>query len=80
MTEFWMELRPVDGYLVKADGVITEFDRKVITKLYQPLMGAASLSLYLSLLEEIEETRLWSKEKPHSQLLSALGLSLKAFF
>ncbi|WP_167629532.1 replication initiation and membrane attachment family protein [Listeria valentina] len=80
MTEFWMELRPVDGYKVKAEGVITEFDRKVLLKLYQPLMGANALSLYFSLLEEVEENKLWSKAKPHSQLLTSLGISLKAFF
>lgn len=75
-----MELRPVDGYKVKTDGIITEFNRKVLLKLYQPLMGAHALSLYFSLLEEVEENKLWSKAKPHSQLLTTLGISLQAFF
>ncbi|WP_088808889.1 MULTISPECIES: replication initiation and membrane attachment family protein [unclassified Listeria] len=80
MSEFWMELRPVDAYRVKMNGVITHFDQKVATMLYQPLMGANCLAIYQTLLAEVEENRLWSKEHAHTQLLNMLSLSLKDFF
>lgn len=75
-----MELRPVDAYRVKMNGVITSFDQKVATMLYQPLMGANCLAVYQTLLAEVEENRLWSKEHAHTQLLNMLSLSLKDFF
>ncbi|EIA21368.1 replication initiation and membrane attachment family protein [Listeria fleischmannii] len=80
MSEFWMELRPVDAYRVKMNGIVTQFDQKVATMLYQPLMGADCLAVYQTLLTEIEENRLWSAEHAHTQLLNLLSLSLKDFF
>ncbi|MBC1516144.1 replication initiation and membrane attachment family protein [Listeria immobilis] len=80
MTEFWMELQAVDSYQVKASGILTGADRKIITMLYQPLMGAECLALYQTLFTEVEENRLWSKAHSHVQLLNMLDISLKALF
>lgn len=51
-----MELQAVDSYQVKASGILTGADRKIITMLYQPLMGAECLALYQTLFTEVEET------------------------
>ncbi|MBF2472415.1 replication initiation and membrane attachment family protein [Listeria welshimeri] len=80
MTEFWMELQAVDSYQVKASGILTGADRKIITMLYQPLMGAECLALYQTLFTEVEENRLWSEAHSHVQLLNMLDISLKALF
>lgn len=75
-----MELQAVDSYQVKASGILTGADRKIITMLYQPLMGAECLALYQTLFTEVEENRLWSKAHSHVQLLNMLDISLKALF
>ncbi|MBK3914341.1 replication initiation and membrane attachment family protein [Listeria ivanovii] len=80
MTEFWMELQAVDSYQVKASGILTGADRKIMTMLYQPLMGAECLALYQTLFTEVEENRLWSEAHSHVQLLNMLDISLKALF
>ncbi|MBC6309452.1 helicase DnaB [Listeria sp. FSL L7-1582] len=80
MAEFWMELQPVDSYQVKANGVLSEKDRKIMTFLYQPLMGAECLALYDTLVTEVEENRLWSESHSHTQLLNLLGISLANLF
>lgn len=75
-----MELQAVDSYQVKASGILTGADRKIITILYQPLMGAECLALYQTLFTEVEENRLWSEAHSHVQLLNMLDISLKALF
>lgn len=80
LTEFWMELQAVDSYQVKASGILTGADRKIMTMLYQPLMGAECLALYQTLFTEVEENRLWSEAHSHVQLLNMLDISLKALF
>ncbi|WP_163653307.1 replication initiation and membrane attachment family protein [Listeria sp. PSOL-1] len=80
MTEFWMELKPLDSYQVKSNGVLSSYDYKVITMLYQPLMGSNCLALYQTLATEIEENRLWSEAHTHTQLLNLLNIGLKDFF
>lgn len=75
-----MELQPVDSYEVKANGVLSEKDRKIMTFLYQPLMGAECLALYDTLVTEVEENRLWSENHSHTQLLNLLGISLSSLF
>lgn len=75
-----MELQAVDSYQVKASGILTGADRKIITMLYQPLMGAECLALYQTLFTEVEENRLWSEAHSHVHLLNMLDISLKALF
>ncbi|KHF28793.1 Replication initiation and membrane attachment protein [Anoxybacillus sp. BCO1] len=40
----WKELIAVDRYIVHAKGILSELDRKVLTLLYQPLIGAQAYS------------------------------------
>ncbi|WP_377888215.1 replication initiation and membrane attachment family protein [Alkalihalobacillus sp. R86527] len=45
----WKELLPVDTFQVEAAGLLHEYDRKILTLLYQPLIGAEAYSLYMTL-------------------------------
>lgn len=49
MAASWKYLLPTDTFIVKVNGIIQEFDEKVLTLLYQPIMGASAYSLYLTL-------------------------------
>ncbi|UOY94264.1 replication initiation and membrane attachment family protein [Ectobacillus sp. JY-23] len=69
----WMELLPVDRYKVCAAGLLHAYDRKVLTMLYQPLIGARAFSLYMTLWCEVEQG---AKEAGHHMLMVSTGMQL----
>jgi replication initiation and membrane attachment protein len=77
MAQHWQELIPIDRYLVTSNGLLHEYDRKVLTFLYQPLIGSTCLSLYMTLWAELEENRLWSESSTHHLLMNLLSVNLK---
>lgn len=76
MSHLWREILPIDPYYVVTSGILHEYDRKIITLLYQPLIGSIPFSLYMTLWAQVEENRLWSSDSTHHQLMSFMGLSL----
>ncbi|MED3564313.1 Replication initiation and membrane attachment protein, partial [Bacillus xiapuensis] len=80
MAQHWQELIPIDRYIVAANGLLHEYDRKVLTFLYQPLIGSTCFSLYMTLWAELEENRLWSEPSSHHLLMNLLGLNLKDIY
>jgi replication initiation and membrane attachment protein len=80
MAQHWQELIPIDRYLVTSNGLLHEYDRKVLTFLYQPLIGSACLSLYMTLWAELEENRLWSESSTHHLLMNLLSVNLKDIY
>lgn len=80
MKQYWNEVQPVDRFTVTMNGMLHHFDQKVITFLYQPLIGAICTSLYHTLWHAVEENRLWSEEWNHYQLMNMLGLNLNEIF
>ena len=61
MSIHWQELLPADQYKVSSAGLLHDYDRKVVTRLYQPLIGPICFSLYMTFWSELEENRLWSE-------------------
>jgi replication initiation and membrane attachment protein len=80
MVQHWQELLPIDRYVVASNGLLHEYDRKVLTFLYQPLIGTTSLSLYMTLWAELEENRLWSEPSSHHRLMILMDLNLKEIY
>ena len=76
MSMHWQELLPADSYLVSSEGLLHDYDRKILTRLYQPLIGPICISLYMTLWSELEENRLWSESSSHYQLMNTIGLKL----
>lgn len=76
----WKELIAVDRYIVHAKGILSELDRKVLTLLYQPLIGAQAYSLYMTLWSELEQARLWSEETTHHSLMAIMQCSLPMIY
>jgi replication initiation and membrane attachment protein len=72
----WMEVIPKDQYLVKTDSVLHELDRRIITLLYQPLIGPLSYSLYMLLWGEVEVYKYWGSPSTHHQLMASLRTNL----
>ncbi|PLS16952.1 Replication initiation and membrane attachment protein [Bacillus sp. M6-12] len=80
MTKHWQELLPVDRYTVSAAGMIHDYDRKILTMLYQPLIGPVCISLYITLWSELEENRLWSNSSLHYGLMNTMAINLKEIY
>jgi replication initiation and membrane attachment protein len=80
MKKHWNEIQPIDHYTVATNGMLQEYDRKIITFLYQPLIGSAPYSLFMSLWGEVEENRLWSLESAHYHLMNVLSANLQEVY
>ncbi|MBM7701251.1 replication initiation and membrane attachment family protein [Metabacillus iocasae] len=77
MTEqHWKELIPVDRYVVRASAILQDYDRRILTMLYQPLIGSLSFSLYMTLWSSLNEDRLWGKEVTHHHLMAMMQMNL----
>lgn len=72
----WKEVLPLDQYLVKTDSVLHDLDRKVLTLLYQPLIGPLSFSLYMLLWGEVEAYKYWGSPSTHRQLMASMRTNL----
>lgn len=80
MSMHWQELLPADQYKVSSAGLLHDYDRKIVTRLYQPLIGPICFSLYMTFWSELEENRLWSEPITHYSLMNTLGLNLRAIY
>jgi len=80
MAQHWTEVVPGDRYTVTIDGSFSEMDRKVLSFLYQPLIGPVCISLYHTFLSQVEDNRLWSEPSLHYHLMNLLGLNLQEIY
>ena len=80
MKKHWNEIQPIDHYSVGTNGMLQEYDRKIITFLYQPLIGSTCYSLFMSLWGEVEENRLWSTDSTHYHLMNVLSVNLQEVY
>ena len=80
MTQHCQELLPIDHYIATANGLLHDYDRKILTFLYQPLIGAGCMSLYMTLWAELEENRLWSESHSHHSLMNFMDMNLKRIY
>lgn len=71
------QLRPDDFFEIRIASVLTDYDVKVLTAFYQPLIGSIGLSLYLTLhsLHHFNQTDPYD----HSVLFSRMDLSRSDF-
>ena len=67
---------PADSYIVVNKSIITEIDKKILVDLYQPIVGSKSISLYLTLLNDLEKNNFVTGELSHHHLLSIMQTSL----
>lgn len=68
---------PADSYIVVNKTVLTENDKNIINMLYQPIIGHTAVSLYLTLLSDLDKMMVMSGEYTHHHLISIMQLSLE---
>lgn len=71
------KLLPADTYIVINKTILSDQDKKKITMLYQPIIGHTAVSLYLTLIDDLEKRELMSNELTHHHLVSTMQLKLQ---
>lgn len=77
MTAFYKELQAADAFKIRLPYPLSNYDRQLLTLLYQPMVGADAVSLFLTLWAEGEAER---TETPHYTLMNTLGMPISKVF
>ena len=72
-----LTILPADTYIVINKTVITEKDRKIISMLYQPIIGFTATSLYLTLIDDLDKQEVMSDDLTHHHLMATMQLKLE---
>ncbi len=67
---------PADTYVVINKTILSDQDRKLLTMLYQPILGNIAISLYFTLWSYLDKSELISKEWTHHHLMTSMRLKL----
>ncbi len=72
-----ISLLPADTYTVVNKSIITEDDKKNIISLYEPIIGPIAVSLYFTLLRDINLLDIISADHTHHHLMTIMKSSLE---
>ena len=67
---------PADSYTVINRTVITDRDKKLVSMLYQPIIGYSAVSLYYTLLDDLDKSEFMSEDLTHHHLMTIMQLPL----
>ncbi len=69
-------LLPADTYVIYNKAFLHTEDRKLLTLLYQPIIGSSATSLYLTLLDDLMKEEVISEPYTHHHLMTTTQLAL----
>lgn len=67
---------PADTFVVVNRTILNENDRRIISMLYQPIIGSTAVSLYYTLWADLDKTELLSNEYTHHHLMTNLRIKM----
>lgn len=73
-----INILPADTFVVVNRTILNENDRKIISMLYQPIIGSIATSLYYTLWADLDKTELLSLEYTHHHLMTSLRVKMDA--
>ena len=71
-----ISILPADTYTVINKTVITDKDKKIVSMLYQPIIGFTAVSLYYTLIADLDKRELFSEDLMHHHLMTTMQLKL----
>ena len=71
-----LTILPADTYTVLNKTVINSNDKKIVTMLYQPIIGYTATSLYFTLIDDLDKLELISDDLTHHHLMANMQLKL----
>lgn len=72
-----LTILPADTYIVINKTVLSDKDRKIISMLYQPIIGYTATSLYFTLLDDLDKLEIMSEDLTHHHLMATMQLKLE---
>lgn len=71
-----LTILPADTYTVVNKTILSDNDRKILTMLYQPIVGQLPISLYFTLWSDLDKLQIMSLEFTHHHLMANMKLNL----
>lgn len=71
-----LNVLPADTYIVVNKTIFNDNDRRILTMLYQPIVGSTAINLYLTLWSFLDKNEVKSLEWTHHHLMVNMGLKL----
>ena len=71
-----VNILPADTYTVINKTILTENDRKILTMLYQPIIGSGSINLFFTLWMDLDKNEFMSMEENHHHLMTSMSMPL----
>lgn len=72
-----LSVLPADTYVVVNKTIFNNNDRRILTMLYQPIVGSAAINLYFTLWSFLDKNEVKSMEWTHHHLMVNMGLKLE---
>ena len=72
-----LTILPADQYLVINKTVLHSEDRRLLTMLYQPIIGYTAVSLYFTLIDDLDSLKQMSEDLTHHHLMATMQLKLE---
>ena len=73
-------LLPADTYVVINKTILHDEDRKILTDLYLPIIGADAVMLYFCLWSSLDSSQIVSKDFSHQKLVSSLRMTINEIY
>ena len=71
-----INILPADTFVVVNRTILNENDRKIISMLYQPIIGCIATDLYYTLWADLDKSELLSGEYTHHHLMTSLRIKM----
>ena len=71
-----LSILPADTFIVINKTILTDYDKKLLLNLYQPIIGTIATNLYLSFWAYLDKSELFSTEWSHHHLMTNTQLNL----
>ena len=71
-----LNILPADTFVVVNRTILNENDRKIISMLYQPIIGCVATDLYYTLWADLDKSELLSGEYTHHHLMTSLRIKM----
>ena len=68
---------PADTYIVVNKTILSENDNRILTMLYQPIIGITPINLYMTLCLDLDKNEVMSEENSHHHLMTNMRVKLE---
>lgn len=76
----WQQVNPKDFFTLRQVVPLSDQDVRILTTIYQPLIGNAAFTLYMNLKESIRNGSGWTEARPLSELMTLLDIGIPELY